>query len=127
MRGAVEFEAGGQTYEFRLTISRLAAFQKRLDESFIDALRAFEDSGGTDFSRLFEMLACGLGCDPDAAVAIVDEMDVAEAGRVLGAAVKAFFPQAENDQEAGEVQGDAAPEVPSKTASGKAKAAPKAA
>lgn len=123
MRGAIEFEAGGETHAFRLTISRLAAFQRRTDESFIDALRAFEDSGGTDFARLFEMLACGLGCAPEAAEGVVDEMHIAEAGKVLGEAVKAFFPQAEGtpDEDA------ATTAATGRAASGKTKAAAKAA
>ena len=106
-RDAVEFEAGGKAYRLHFSTNAISRFEDRFDKSFLSAVG--DNSGaGAKISVIRALFWAGLGVETlDEAGDVMDELGLHASSRLIGKAVAAAFPDAEDDgQDEGAASGN---------------------
>lgn len=90
----MRFTAGGKDYDLSLGMRALKAYQRSEGETAVAAFQAIEESPGdmVRVSALFRA-ACTPSLTEEEADAVIDEIGIGEAARLLGEAAKAAFPE----------------------------------
>lgn len=88
----IEFEAMGKTRALRFTTNRIVQLEEKAGRG-IGAIAGGMGDGKIGDVRL--MIACGMGVKPDDAGDIIDDIGLQRAVELLGQALQAAFPDAD--------------------------------
>lgn len=94
-RGEIHFEVGGVSYSTRLSTNAMVKYQDETGENVLDAFAALE--GRPDMRRFRDIFWAALTGDysKDEVGDLMDDLGMAEVGRIIGDTAKAAFPDAE--------------------------------
>lgn len=99
MRGGVDFEAHGKTQTLRFTTNRLVALEDKAGRT-IQQVAASMQGGAVSFADLRLMMQVGTGMpSAESAGDMIDEIGLARAVELIGAALTAAFGQADQSAE----------------------------
>jgi hypothetical protein len=99
MRGGIDFEAQGKTRTLRYTTNRLVSLEEKAGRTIQEVAKSMQN-GAVSFADLRLMMQIGAGL-PNATDAgdVIDDIGLAHAVELIGAALTAAFGQADQSAE----------------------------
>lgn len=98
-RGNVTFSAGGKDYALRFGANQMAEAEDALGLPFGQIVERLQGDGkSARLGDLRALFAVAVGVKPEVAGDLMDAITIAEAGRLLGDAIRLAFPDAEDDE-----------------------------